>query len=731
MKELYIHIGLSKTGSSAIQSWLSLNTKKLQQQGLYYADLSPSAKEGKITAGNGVLLFHACNAENWEEVERLLLSVYFNGNNKAIISSETLQNITPTAIEKIKLIADKNKIETQIIAYARSVYELLYSNYLQGVKRHGFTFRFGEKEGMGYKPQRLFLENYSKVFKSKLRVLNYDSYKNNIYNSFADLLSINAKSFIVKNKKVNRSLTFIESEVLRKMNELHKGIFSTEISDYIISLSPEVYTAVFYDKELLNKTKINASNDLEWINNNLIHDGDFIKLENSEESKIISEAEEATELEVLQEVAKWALSRHSENESKLFVDFLRDFAVFYESTDIEVSYALMKKALILRPRGVFIINKNKHYKSILENNGNAQPSKDGIFNILPKSKLSLNSAKEFFITYCEAHSHIEIFKYIYKHADFNFDDLITAINPDADIYRDASTAVQEFDLILALKYIGRAKYLRFNGPVINDKFDKIKSLAMSNVKLGIGVVTYNRIEDLKRTVEHIQKFTSLPCELVVADDGSKDGTANWCNENGVHVLSGPNKGVVRNKNRALYYLQDIAKCDVVLLIEDDCHPIISGWEKEWVLATILWGHVNFAHQRILNRKDAVISGDGSPISPYLCKLVTGQCTGCSSEALNKVGYLDPRFSGYGFGHVEWTERFIAHDYNGLGTHQKIFPAINHGLKSDDAPTFKDENQLNQNKLLKQSIAGNYSYRLPWVDENEKVEFLSELGKDII
>ena len=729
MKKLYIHIGLSKTGSSAIQSWLSLNVEKLSKQGVDYADLNPSAKDGKITAGNGVMLFHACNAENWEEVERLLTSVYFQKNDKAVISSETLQNISPSAIEKIKEICIKNEIDVYAIAYARSVYELLYSNYLQGVKRHGFTFRFGEKEGMGYKPQRRFLENYNKAFNSQLVVLNYDSCKSNIYDSFSTLLGVNSDSFSVKNKKVNRSLTFVESEVLRKMNELHKGVFSTEISDYLINLSPEISTAVFYNNELLEKTKLNATEDLDWINNNLIHNGDFIKLENSSEPQHFNLVEEASEVKVLQEVVKWALSRNSEHESKLFVDFLRDFAVFYEAIDIEVSYKLMKKALLLRPRGIFIINKSKYYKNAIENKDKVPSPINALFNEKPKSKFSLKGAKKFFIAHQEQDSHVEIFKYIYKHADFDFDTFIEQINPKADTYRDASTAIEEFDLILSFKYIGRAKSLRLNGPVINQKFERIKSLVMSKVKLGIGVVTYNRKEDLKRTVKHLQKFTSTTCELVVADDGSKDGTSDWCKESGVKVLSGPNKGVVRNKNRALYYLKDIAKCDVVLLIEDDCHPITPGWEKDWIIATILWGHINFAHQRILNRDGAVISGNGSSISPYLCKLVTGQCTGCSSEALNKVGYLDPRFSGYGFGHVEWTERFIAHDYNGLGTQQKIFPAINHGLKSDDAPTFKDENQLSKNKLLKQSMSGDVSYRLPWANDAEKNEFLSELGKE--
>lgn len=358
MKELYIHIGLSKTGSSAIQSWLSLNSQKLKQQGFDYADLNPSAKEGKITAGNGVLLFHACNAANWEEVERLILTVYFVKQHKAIISSETLQNISPVAIQKIKNICDGNNIKINIIAYARSVYELLYSNYLQGVKRHGFTFRFGEKEGMGYKPQRRFLENYYNVFESDLKVLNYDTYKNNIYNSFAKLLGIDENNFLVKNKKVNRSLTFVESEVLRKMNELHNGVFSTEISDYIISLSPEISTAVFYNKELRDKTRNNAKDDLDWINNNLIHDGDFIKLENSDAVVEKQKLEALDETQVLNEVVVWALNKKVEKQSKEFIDFLCKLAMFLESDCLENSILLVKKASELD-------EENEYIKSLL------------------------------------------------------------------------------------------------------------------------------------------------------------------------------------------------------------------------------------------------------------------------------------------------------------------------------------------------------------------------------
>ena len=55
MRTLYLHIGLGKTGSSALQSWLSLNAELLSKQGIDYADLVPEVKYGESLSGNGTL----------------------------------------------------------------------------------------------------------------------------------------------------------------------------------------------------------------------------------------------------------------------------------------------------------------------------------------------------------------------------------------------------------------------------------------------------------------------------------------------------------------------------------------------------------------------------------------------------------------------------------------------------------------------------------------------------
>lgn len=361
MKELFIHIGLSKTGSSAIQSWLSLNLVKLEHQGINYADLSPSAKEGKVTAGNGVALFQACNQLDWLEVERLILQVYFGNQEKAIISSETLQNIKPDAISKINEIAKLNNIKVHIIAYARSVYELLYSNYLQGVKRHGFSFKFGEREKLSYKPQREFLENYYNVFKSQLILINYDSEKNDIFGSFSKFINFDQTDFEVKNKKVNRSLTFSEAEMLTIANGIHGGFFSTEISDYIINLKPDIKTSVFYSEELLDSVIENSKDDLNWINTNLNPHGGSIEICLPRQISHNGDSF-VSKHEVVESIVKWArlYGANFKNKDKI-THFLRDFATSLEGKNLHSSYVLMCEAQVLRPNGPFINNKILEY----------------------------------------------------------------------------------------------------------------------------------------------------------------------------------------------------------------------------------------------------------------------------------------------------------------------------------------------------------------------------------
>jgi len=55
MRTLYLHIGASKTGTSALQVAFARNAKALRGRGLHYPGKNQDAMDGKITSGNGLL----------------------------------------------------------------------------------------------------------------------------------------------------------------------------------------------------------------------------------------------------------------------------------------------------------------------------------------------------------------------------------------------------------------------------------------------------------------------------------------------------------------------------------------------------------------------------------------------------------------------------------------------------------------------------------------------------
>ncbi|MEG3755801.1 glycosyltransferase [Psychromonas arctica] len=277
--------------------------------------------------------------------------------------------------------------------------------------------------------------------------------------------------------------------------------------------------------------------------------------------------------------------------------------------------------------------------------------------------------------------------------------------------------VQTYQLFTLFRYFQPTASIDFiNLPLL-------EKATLANIKIGVAVITYNRLERLQDNIKNIHAFSNKETVLVVADDGSEDGTKTWCDENEVACIIQPNSGVVANKNRALYYLHEVEQCDVSILLEDDCKPIAQGWDSTWALTALVWGHVNFAHKRVIG--DAkLIKGTGEIYSPYVSKSVTGQCTATSLNAFQKVGYLNPIFKGYGCGHVEWTQRFINQGFNGLTNGHANFPCINTGLLSEDAPTYKSEDDIQRNRTIKSSLKTKQGYVYPWTTEQERLAFVN-------
>jgi glycosyltransferase involved in cell wall biosynthesis len=144
--------------------------------------------------------------------------------------------------------------------------------------------------------------------------------------------------------------------------------------------------------------------------------------------------------------------------------------------------------------------------------------------------------------------------------------------------------------------------------------------------LGIAIITHERRSLLEPLVACVNELTSSPHELVVADDGGRDGSAEWYRGRGLRVVSGVRQGVAWNKNRALFALANMG-CDPLILLEDDALPTVRGWEGEWIEGTRAWHHLA-CDPEVLRH---VVSGEGTPTDPYVSPAATGFCMSVSAE----------------------------------------------------------------------------------------------------
>lgn len=245
-------------------------------------------------------------------------------------------------------------------------------------------------------------------------------------------------------------------------------------------------------------------------------------------------------------------------------------------------------------------------------------------------------------------------------------------------------------------------------------------------RLGIGITTYNRAGSLARTLESVARHTATPHALFVADDGSRDDTAALLRRLRVPHLSAPNRGVAWNKNRVLFHLHEVARCDVVILLEDDTVPQRDGWEAPWIEAARRWGHANFAGEWFADR---FVSGAGTPEDPVLSPDISGQCVSFSRAALRTVGYMDTRFGRYGYEHCDHSERMLAAGFGGKAAEPPLYYLLRSELAVDASDTGDYRDELDRNALIymqvKQSRRG---HRWPWRTWGEMRRFLDELRR---
>jgi len=184
-------------------------------------------------------------------------------------------------------------------------------------------------------------------------------------------------------------------------------------------------------------------------------------------------------------------------------------------------------------------------------------------------------------------------------------------------------------------------------------------------KIGIGIITCNRIEFLRNCVKSIKP--EWYDELIIINDGDKPITAFYECE---IINNEQNIGVCKSKNKALKELLNRG-CDYIFLVEDDM-KFKGNVFDEYIKAYKATGiqHMSFAYHGPAN-KGNISKGvprprkiiDYGDVKIALNRHSVGAVCFYTRKSLEDVGIFDEDFNKNNFEHVEHSYRLAKAGYS--------------------------------------------------------------------
>lgn len=205
------------------------------------------------------------------------------------------------------------------------------------------------------------------------------------------------------------------------------------------------------------------------------------------------------------------------------------------------------------------------------------------------------------------------------------------------------------------------------------------------MKIGVGVVTCNRINFLEKLIESLQQCSDIISDTVIINDGKPISETSLIFQENL-INNDTNIGVGKSKNKALRLLLDKG-CDYIFLIEDDMIITNRNVFEEYIAAIKETGiqHFMFGYHGPANKNN--ISG-GVPVPRAVIQYPSGRkialnthCVGSfcvyTRESLLKVGLIDETYvntwehishsldlvnAGYAPGYWWWPDLANSTDY---------------------------------------------------------------------
>ncbi len=302
MKTLYVHVGLPKTGTSAIQAFCVENRELLEKKGFCYPNL-PYRYEGKSSSRNGAFLTAKLMDKNGVWLEEKEKQRFAEGLGKVKELFQTFDNVIlsdegiwlnvksrrKTLFEELKDAGSRDGYITKIIVYLRRQDEYISSIWNQKVK-HKEEERSWEEFLDVVKQGRLANLKYYRTLKQAAESLGMEHIIVRRYGreylkggmsqmDFLDALGLEfTDEYKMDHPTVNQKLTLNGVEIKRVINGFdtisaaEKSYLGQVLSD-ITSISGQTDTSVMWSAQQAKAFVDQFKKENKKIANTFIQDG--------------------------------------------------------------------------------------------------------------------------------------------------------------------------------------------------------------------------------------------------------------------------------------------------------------------------------------------------------------------------------------------------------------------------------------------------------------------------
>lgn len=181
-------------------------------------------------------------------------------------------------------------------------------------------------------------------------------------------------------------------------------------------------------------------------------------------------------------------------------------------------------------------------------------------------------------------------------------------------------------------------------------------IPLSN-NIGVGILSFNRPDSLKRLINSIKQHTDLSrTSIFVSDESDKNVDLAWlANDPTITLIRGPRLGVAGNSNRLLKCLD---RFKYKLLLNDDVEVLGPGWESFYFSNMKKTGLHHFCYREpgVYGAKEGELLNRGGVDLMATAEKPHGAVMAIHDSLFQKIGFFDEGFGLYGMEHVDWSER---------------------------------------------------------------------------